>query len=251
MTVMSADYADVFRDPKAVTKYSEETYASGSYSSLVSQRQREWLRGFVGEAFESPPVHHDFACGTGRAMRMLDGMARRSHGYDTSEAMLAKAREVGVPGQLHLIEESGELPTSSTRPALVTMFRLLLNASAPVRDRAMEFAGQMLPDRDAGLLVCENHGNTRSVRRLRAVLRRHDTASWFAELSHAEVLELFDRHGFEMVTRQGFTMVTRGCYTHRPLSWIAPTLDDFIARRSWSAAVATDVLYVARRKARA
>ncbi|MGH8793199.1 MAG: SAM-dependent methyltransferase [Stackebrandtia sp.] len=245
---MRTDYTEVFRDPKAVEKYAEETYAPGTFSSVVSERQRQWLRGFVSEAFDAPPVQHDFACGTGRAMRMLEGAVAASHGYDTSEAMLTRACETGVPGELHLIRETGPLPTSHARPTLVTMFRLLLNASDEVRDRAMEFARGMLPDRDSGLLVCENHGNARSIRHVRAILRRHDTASWFAELGHAQVLKLLDRHGFELVARQGFTMLTQGFYRRAPLSWIAPKLDDAAARRGWTAAVATDVVYVARRK---
>ncbi|WP_211354534.1 class I SAM-dependent methyltransferase [Stackebrandtia albiflava] len=245
---MRADYTDVFKDPGAVAKYSEETYATGTFSSRVSERQRQWLRGFVSEAFPEPPVQHDFACGTGRAIRMLAGMVAEAHGYDTSEAMLAKAAELRTPARLHLVGATGELPVDDRRPALVTVFRLLLNASPSVRDRAMDFAAGMLPDADAGLLVCENHGNAGSIRHLKAVFGRPDSKRWFAELSHADVMELFARHGFELVARQGFTMLTQGFYSRAPLSWLAPPLDDLASRRRWSAAAASDVLYVARRR---
>lgn len=244
---MQTDYTEVFRDPEAVAKYADETYAAGTFSSTVSSRQRQWLRGFVSETFETPPVQHDFACGTGRAIRMLDGMVRAAHGYDTSEAMLAKAAELDTAARLHLVGATGPLPSGSDRPAIVTMFRLLLNASPAVRDRAMEFAAGMLPDADAGLLVCENHGNRRSLRHLKAVFGKLDTQRWFAELEDAEVVDLFDRHGFEVVVRQGFTMLTQGFYRRPPLSWLTP-VDDFMSRRRWSAGVATNVLYVARRK---
>jgi hypothetical protein len=248
MNAMRADYTEVFRDPKAAEKYADETYAAGTFSSVVSQRQEEWLRGFVAEAFDSPPVHHDFACGTGRAMRMLRGLVTQSHGYDTSEAMISKARRLDTPGVMHLVSETGPLPSDDSSPALVTMFRLLLNASPAVRDRAMEFAAGMLPDRESGLLVAENHGNTGSLRHLKSVFAKPESAAWFAELSHQEVVDLFDRHGFEVVTRQGFTMLTQGFYRRAPLRWLAPALDDAMSRRPAAARYATDVLYVARRR---
>ena len=45
---------------------------------------------------ERRPVQHDFACGTGRAIRLLHGLVRAAHGYDVSAVMLAKARESGA-----------------------------------------------------------------------------------------------------------------------------------------------------------
>ncbi|ADD40655.1 methyltransferase domain-containing protein [Stackebrandtia nassauensis] len=244
---MRTDYTDVFRDSAAVDKYADEVYANGTFSSVVSERQRQWLRGFITEAFDDAPEHHDFACGTGRVARMLDGLVRTSHGYDTSEAMLAKAHALGTPGQLHVIDEDGPLPTSDSRPTLVTMFRLLLNVSDAVRDRALDFAAGMLPDADSGLLVCENHGNARSLRHLRKALGPGET-DWFNELSRAEVERLFDRHGFELVTTQGFSLLTQGFYRHAPLKWVAPSLDGLLARTRLGTAFATDVLYVARRR---
>lgn len=244
---MRTDYTEVFRDSAAVDKYADETYASGSFSSIVSERQRQWLRGFITEAFDDAPEHHDFACGTGRVARMLDGLVRGSHGYDTSDAMLTKARALGTPGTLHVIGETGSLPTSDTRPVLVTMFRLLLNVSGEVRDRAMEFAAGMLPDPDSGLLVCENHGNSRSIRHLRKALGPGET-DWFNELSKSDVEELFDRHGFDLVTTQGFTLLTQGFYRHAPLKWVAPGVDGLLARTRLGTALATDVIYVARRR---
>lgn len=251
---MRTNYTDVFRDREAVEKYEREVYAPRSFSSHVSDRQRQWLRGFATNAFAEPPVHHDFACGTGRGLRMLEGLTAGAHGYDTSEPMLAKARELGVPAELHQIAESGPLPTAADvgqrdgQVALVTMFRLMLNAPQHVRERAMEFASGMLPTAESGLLLVENHGNAGSMRHLRKAVRRADDRRWFAELSHAEVADMFDRYGFELVTRQGFTLLTQGFYTVPPVSWLAPALDDVASRRGFLSGCATNVVYVARRK---
>lgn len=253
---MRENYTQIFQDPAAVKKYEERTYAPGSFSSIVSRRQEKWLRGFVNTAFPLAPVHHDFACGTGRALRMVDDLVVESHGYDTSEAMLAKARQVGTPGSLHLLGETGSLPGPDEvvgplfqeRPAVVTAFRILLNVDSTVRDRVLRFASSMLPSPQSGLLVLENHGNSSSLRHLRSTFGRVDTRDWFSEMSHETVRDLLDRHDFKLVAMQGFTMVTQGCYRQAPLSWVSRAVDEVATRSSFLSRWATDVMYVARRR---
>ncbi len=243
---MSVDYTQVFQDPSAVEKYAERTYARGTFSSIVSARQTGWLRGFVPTAFEVPPVHHDFACGTGRVARMLAGLVETSHGYDTSEAMLAKSRELGTPGHAHLVQPGGAAPEIVPgRPALVTAFRFVLNVDDILRDQLMEFASAALPDPEAGLLMVENHGNTASLRHLRRTFGRMDASMWFRELSHGQMRELLDRHGYELVGMQGFTLFTQGCY-RRPWAWASKGVDALLA--SPLSKRCTDVVYIARRR---
>jgi SAM-dependent methyltransferase len=241
-----ADYTRIFQDAEAVDKYERVTYAPDSYSSAVSARQRAYLRDLVARRFTQPPVQHDFACGTGRAIRLLDGAVRAAHGYDTSAAMLARA--AGTGAHLHEIPADGPVPEPATvdGPALVTVFRLLLNVPDEVRHRAITFAARALPDADAGLLVVENHGNRGSLRHLGHA--RHTGDPWYAELSHAEVGELLAAHGFEVVERRGFALCPPGAYRSRPLRPLLRRLDDEAARRGMLAGVATDVLYVARRR---
>jgi predicted TPR repeat methyltransferase len=246
---MRADYADVFRSDAAVEKYEHVVYGADSYASAVSGRQRAFLRRLVRREFaDRRPVQHDFACGTGRAIRLLHGVVRSAHGYDSSAAMLAKARDAGVYARLHEIAPDGPLPEPATMdgPALVTVFRLLLNAPAEVRERAIAFAARVLPTPRAGLLVVENHGNRDSLRHLRH--RRHAGNRWYAELSHEEVLALLDAHGFDVVERRGFALCPAGVYRSRVLRPVAGLLDDVSSRSRALSAVATDVLYVARRR---
>ena len=137
----------------AVDKYETVVYAPESYSSAVSARQRAYLRRLVRRSFtERRPVQHDFACGTGRAIRLLHGVVRAAHGYDVSAAMLAKARDSGVYAKLHEIPGDGPLPAPAPAegPALVTIFRLLLNVTPEVRDRAMAFAAAAHTDLPLG-----------------------------------------------------------------------------------------------------
>jgi hypothetical protein len=241
---LTADYTKVFQDTGAVEKYENVTYAPDSYASRINDRQRAYLRGLVTREFgATAPVHHDFACGTGRAIRTLHGLVRAAHGYDTSAEMMAKAAEVGTQAEFHRVPAGGPVPApvDAGRPAIVTMFRLLLNVDDAVRDRALAFAAQALPDAGAGILVVENHGNASSVRHLRA--RRHSGERWFAELSHEQVDRLLARHGFEVIERRGFSMLTPSLHGH-PLARVA----DAAARRfPGSDAYAVNVLYAARR----
>jgi predicted TPR repeat methyltransferase len=241
---LSTDYTKVFQDTEAVEKYETITYAPESYASQINQRQRDYLRTLVRREFgPRAPVQHDFACGTGRAIRTLHGLVREAHGYDTSAAMMAKAAEVGSHALWHQVPVDGPVPEPVTAgtPAIVTMFRLLLNVDDAIRDRALAFAAKALPDAGAGILVVENHGNASSVRHLRA--RRHNGERWFAELSHEQVARLFAKHGFEIVERRGFSMLTPSMHAH-PLARAA----DAAARRfPGTDAYAVNVLYTARR----
>jgi hypothetical protein len=241
---MTTDYTKVFQDADAVEKYETVTYAPDSYASRINERQRAYLRGLVIREFGgNAPVQHDFACGTGRAIRTLHGLVRAAHGYDTSAEMMAKAAEVGSQAEFHQVPADGPVPSPvpAGRPAIVTMFRLLLNVDDAIRDRALAFAARALPDAEAGILVVENHGNASSVRHLRA--RRHSGERWFAELSHEQVGELLARHGFEVIERRGFSMLTPSLHAH-PLARAA----DAAARRfPGSDAYAVNVLYSARR----
>jgi SAM-dependent methyltransferase len=247
------DYAEVFQSPVAVDKYDRLTYAPGTYASLVADRQRRYLRSRLPRWFAEPPVHHDFACGTGRGIAMLDGLVRRAHGYDTSPAMLDRARERHAAAVLHLLDRAtGPVPDLGDGgpdggPSVVTMFRFLLNVDGDDRDTAMDFAGQILEGADSGLLVVENHGPRDSLRGLNRRRRRGE--DWFAELSHREVEELLARHGFRLVARKGFGVLPSGAYADRLLRAVARPLDG-VAWRLPTAAVSTNVLYVASRQHR-
>ncbi|MEV7229349.1 MULTISPECIES: methyltransferase domain-containing protein [Polymorphospora] len=245
---MRNDYADVFQDTAAVERYESVEYAPDGYAAAINRRQRAYLRDLVGRSFETRrPVQHDFACGTGRALRALHGMVRGAHGYDSSPAMLAKADELGALAELHRVDATGPVPSpvATDSPAIVTVFRLLLNAGDEVRERAIAFAARVLPHQEAGLLVVENHGNRGSARHLRH--RRHVGEPWFAELSHEEVTTLLARYGFSIVERRGFSVLTRGWYDRRWLRPVATVVDNVATRVPALSRYCVNVLYVARR----
>lgn len=241
-------YTQVFQDAAAVEKYEHVVYAPNSYATAINRRQQAFLRALVKRAFPyRRPVQHDFACGTGRAIRLLHGLVRAAHGYDTSPAMLAKAGEVGSYARFHQIEPDGPAPApvETDGPTLVTVFRLLLNVDDAVRDRAIAFAAQALPHRESGLLVVENHGNRHSLRHLRH--RSKTDRQWYAELSHDQVTSLLARHGFTVVARRGFALFPKGWYERRLLHPVVRVVDDVCSRLGLLSRYAVTALYVARR----
>jgi predicted TPR repeat methyltransferase len=243
-----ADYTEIFQDEATVEKYEHVVFAPDSYASSISKRQRLYLRGLVKRAFPyRRPIQHDFACGTGRGIRLLHGLVRGAHGYDTSAPMLAKASEIGAYATLHHISATGDVPAPepADSPVIVTIFRLLLNVEDDVRERAVAFSALALRNYDAGLLVVENHGNRQSLRHLRHA--RHKGSPWFAELDHTEIAELLDRHGLTVVERRGFALFSRGWYGNRWLRPLATAVDDLAARTSWFSRWSVNVLYIARR----
>jgi hypothetical protein len=245
---MKEGYTEVFRSDRAAAKYDEVVYAPGTPAALVNARQRAFLRRLASTRFPGvKPVQHDFACGTGRAIESLQGVVGAAYGYDSSAEMISRARARGLAAEFRVVEAGGPVPepVAAAAPALVTIFRLLLNVGPEVRERAIAFAAKALPDADSGLLVVENHGNSRSLRHLSG-LRKRDH-QWFNELSHREVAELFGRHGFAIESIHGFALVPHGAHRPRWLRPVARAADALGSRLRFLGPYSRCVLYVARR----
>lgn len=220
-------------------------HVPNSYAVAVLRRQRAFLRGIAWRAFPlRRPVQHDFNCGSGRAIRMLYGLVRFAHGYDSSPGMLARARHTEVRAVLHEIAESGPPPQPATTetPAVVTAFRLLRQADPADRERPIAFAAQALPHYASGLLVVEHHESRDGTRRPRR--RAHGAPR---EGSLDEVSRLLDRYGFAIVERRACALLPRSWYGHRGLRALARLIDDLACRVPALERFAHNVLYVARR----
>lgn len=246
---MKDGYTEVFQSDRAAEKYDEVVYAPGTAAALINERQRAFLRRLVREEFgDEKPVQHDFACGTGRAVENLVGYVRAAYGYDSAVEMIARARERRLPAAFRVVPADGPVPDPmpTTGPAIVTIFRLFLNVGDDVRDRAVAFAAKILTKPDSGILVIENHGNSRSLRHLTAAPRKRGD-EWFNELSHRKVREILARHGFTIESMHGFALLPKGAHRPRLLRPIARAVDAIGSRIRFLAPYSRCVLYVARR----
>lgn len=247
---MSEEYTRFFYASDNADAYDRVVYNPNSYDSFISRQQIAWLRDFVSAEFGNrPPIHHDFACGTGRIVEALSGHVLESHGYDTSSSMLERARQKSPSARFHLIgqDQSAEVPPGAIEgKVLVTMFRLLLNASPQARASGLAFAAQVLrAAADTGVLILNNHGNKWSLRQL-ASLRRYRKDAWFHALSSGEVQRLAKAYGLEIVNAQGFGVTPRSLHNHRLTRRMAERMDMWAQRVPWLTCVSIDVVYVIR-----
>jgi hypothetical protein len=203
-------------------------HVADTFETIVGERQRAYLRRLVRTSFpDRRPVQHDYACGNGRAVRLLHGMVREAHGYGS--APLDDVRAGGLRATWHEIPAGGPVPEPAPAegPAVVTMLGLLPGAPEEERDLALEFAVRALPTHICGLLIV---GNDR-----------------VAELPHDQVAALLARYDFTIVERHGCTMFPPGAYRAAPLRRLVRRLDELLCRFDGLSRYAADVLYVARR----
>lgn len=248
------DYSQHFRDTRHVAAYDEHVYGPATFDSHVSELEMRWLRAFCDRAFSTAPVQFDFACGTGRIIAGLQDKVRHAHGFDPSPEMLERARD-RVPGaDFVAISQFGpvappHVDLDAATPALVTMFRLLLNCDAAARDRALQFCAATLRQH-GGYAIFDNHGSRSSLRQLAGLRHRRPTEGntegpWFHSLSHREVVGMADRNGLRIVERHGFAPLPPMTYRVPVVRGAARRLNTLTADRPGMSLVGTNIIYVA------
>lgn len=236
--------ASTFQDTRPIEKYGQGPYSPESYALIVSIRQRSYLRRLVRASFtDRRPVQHDYGCGTGRALRLLQGMVREAHGYDSSYEVIEAARESGLRARLHEIPsgDPAPAPVPADPPSIVTVFRPLRYTPGESRGHAVEFAARVLPSYDSGLLVLEQQRGYRLRR------SREQADPWLAYPSAAQVAAVLRRYGFTVVARHACAMLPIGAYRSRLLRPLVYRLDGLLCRLEALSRFAVVALYVARR----
>jgi hypothetical protein len=237
-------YAASFSDDAAAARYDDQ-YRPGTFDSHVHELQVDWLRRLCRRYFAEPPIHVDFACGTGRIIEALQREVRASIGYDVSEAMLNRARRRCPNARFVKLPDGGPIePVAVDGPVLATMFRLILNAEPETRDSGCRFIAETISAHPGSIAVVNNHGNSRSLRHLARFRRRR--TEWFNELSDAEARQLFARHGLEVVETFGVGHLTPRAY--RTPAWLRSQVERINALLSgrFLAGFAADICYVLR-----
>lgn len=239
--------ASTFQDTRPIEKYRPGAYSPESYALIVSIRQRSYLRRLVRASFtDRRPVQHDYGCGTGRALRLLQGMVREAHGYDSSYEVIEAARESGLHARLHEItsDDPAPAPVPTESPSIVTVFRPLRYTPGESRGHAVEFAARALLSYDSGLLVLEQQCG-HPLRRLRRGRDRVDP--WLAYPSNAQMAAVLRRYGFTIVARHACAMFPIGAYRSRLLRPLVYRLDGLLCRLEALSRFAVVALFVARR----
>lgn len=139
----------------------------------------------------------DFACGTGRILRLLPTEIER-HGLDVSAAMLSVAKG-DLPSALFHEADFREIDVLSwrSRYSLVTAFRFFANAEPKLKKDAVAFISSVLIP--GGLALVNNHRNRQSLSYRAMALLRKPAAS--QSLDSRELIDLFEDAGMRLKDR--------------------------------------------------
>jgi len=237
----ASNYARVFMSDGAPARY-EEQYRAGTFDAHMHQLQSVWLRQLCQRHFDEPPVHIDYACGTGRIVQALQAETQRAIGYDVSDAMLNRARRRCPDAEfIRVANDAPPDPPLVGCAVIATMYRLILDADQPTRDTGCSFLAEVLRRNPGSIAIVNNHGNTRSLRHFARYKGRQ--GRWVSELSDAEARRLFARHGLEVVDWFGIGHLPQSLYGSaigRGARW----LNSYLARRQLLTSVAIDISYV-------
>lgn len=160
---------------------------------------------FADSAREGARRYLDFACGTGRVLKVGSAHFSESVGVDISPDMLTVAKERVPTAQFHCVDVTRTPDAVSGTFDCVSLFRFLLNAEKPLRDEVLQWIGAHT--RPGAVLVGNNHMETTSISGLLTVAanalinrRRH-------HLSRRQVEAMLGRAGFVVERWNGYRVL--------------------------------------------
>jgi SAM-dependent methyltransferase len=231
--------------------YDAVLYRRGGYDDHVGAMERRVIERLASNLAAAGPIRSmDFACGTGRILRVLEPFSTESYGVDTSREMLQSAALRCPNSQLVLgdVLARGKLPGAPFD--VVTAFRFFLNTEKQLRLPTLRALAALLRGSNSRL-VFNIHANSRSSIALTQLYRRRKEIEPLSAMSPAETRAIIAAAGLEVVERYGFGLFPQRLYRGRAggaVKW----LDAVAASTRLLAPVSHDLVYVCRlRKDRA
>jgi len=181
-------------------------FRHSTFLSYLWSREKRVLRELFEQenrSRDSDVTYLDFACGTGRIISELEGLASRAVGLDISPAMLVEARSRVKSAEL-LLGNAFEDPSLLTDTFdVATSFRFFPNADPALRARAADFLHERV--KPGGLLIVNNHQNAGS---MLCTMARMVGKKWpWTEAYNHEIVDLLTGAGFELEGRHGLGML--------------------------------------------
>ena len=171
MSIKPADtwtYRDTHLGTEKAAEY-EQAYALGFYADEWDWFERPFLvRTFSRLRTRGAAEAADFACGTGRVLRVAADVFPTTFGLDISPDMLAVAAANSPTSKLLAIDASAG--TLHEQFDVVSAFRFFLNAEDPLRRAGADAVFRML--RPGGSLVVNTHTQPWSPLGVTKVMRR-------------------------------------------------------------------------------
>jgi SAM-dependent methyltransferase len=188
------------------TRYSH-TYQKGYYFHQWTKLEEPLLRQIFSRYRDAGATRAlDFACGTGRILRVLEDYFDRSTGVDVSESMLAVARQACKRAVI-IGQDITDQPLD-IEVDIATAFRFFLNAEPSLRKGALKAIHKCL--RPGGVLIANVHVNSSSmlgvVYRMRNSMMRRTSAK---VLGYAEFCETVKEAGFSIRETYWYSFLPR------------------------------------------
>lgn len=240
-----SDYGTGFVDEKSVDAYAR-LYDEGTYDEYVWSLERPALVELLRQERDRRGRLRllDFACGTGRILAAVDGVADELTGVDISAEMARRAAGASPRADIKVGCVLSEDLLSGPYEA-VTIFRFFVNAPQEMRLPILRKIRQHMEP--GALLVFNNHGHCPSLRSL-AVRVPRPRPQHPNELRHRDIVRLLGESGFRIEQRCGFSLFPSVLHRHIPGSVLrrADTAASSPRLRRIPEKVMIEQLYVAR-----
>ena len=246
-------YTERFQQPEQASSYDLQQYGPSTQDSFLWSLEQDVLRSILERHGTAATKRRllDFACGTGRVLSFLENLVDETDGVDISRAMVNRASSRCRRSKLFVGDIVEDRSLVAGPYDVITAFRFLLNADAPLRERVLPALRERIGD--GGLLIANLHGNAHSLRHFSLAYRkwriRRSAANqphndlMLAELTPAAVRKLFRASGFDVVEEIGLGILPQLVYKTplQPLArWIDRTLSGIHALRG----VSIDLVFV-------
>lgn len=211
MTPNTVPYEDYRRSHQGKGLDYNEKFSHYPHRSVAWGIEQRILLGILHARFPTPGAVRllDFACGTGRILRLFEDRVGTSTGVDVADSMLQVAQATLTRSELLLADVTRSSSFDNRRFDLITAFRFFPNAEHALRDSAMAKLASLLAS--DGLLIFNNHlrctGTTMRARRVLQRLGRPQTERRLHCMSDSEVEQLVATHGLHIVERHHLALM--------------------------------------------
>lgn len=151
----NADYRHSHKSEEHAHKY-EGLVTEGRYYSVLWEWEQKQIKEIVDSRCKGGAgTALDFACGTGRIVRLLEGRFNKTVGLDISSAMVAQAEKKSRSTEFVVGDATEQADLVSDRFDLIISFRFFLNAQDELRKSVIAFMNSAL--KSDGVIIFNVH----------------------------------------------------------------------------------------------
>ena len=147
----------------------------------------------------------DFACGTGRVLKVGQPHFPESLGVDISDDMLSVARDRVPDAELILADVTADPNAATGNFDFVTIFRFILNAERPLSMQVLAWLAEHM--QPGAVLVGNNHMSRYSFRGIATVISNALLGTKLNHLSRSEVIQMLEESGFRVRRWTGYRVL--------------------------------------------